>query len=197
MIVSAECAPSVQAVASPWRATVDASGASALAGWAPTSRSVCRRGCSADTNTHKSGHSQTGVSRGSFGARSAPLAAVPPEARGASSTRSVRLARRLRAAGIGLRIRPTPWGLARRCAAPRLDLEILGHQPRLADRLQPGRAIPFRAESGCVLPVRYNPDYYFNPPGLSYLLHLVFAVWFGGEAACSTRGRAARAMSIS
>ena len=28
----------------------------------------------------------------------------------------------------------------------------------------------------------YNPDYYFNPPGLSYLLHLVFAVWFGGES---------------
>ena len=27
----------------------------------------------------------------------------------------------------------------------------------------------------------YDPQQYFNPPGLSYLLHVIFAAWFGGE----------------
>ena len=27
----------------------------------------------------------------------------------------------------------------------------------------------------------YNPDYFVNPPALTYLLHVVFAVWFGGR----------------
>src|SRR3954447_26005067 len=26
----------------------------------------------------------------------------------------------------------------------------------------------------------WNPDYFVNPPGYTYLLHLVFAVWYGG-----------------
>src|SRR4051812_31249637 len=26
----------------------------------------------------------------------------------------------------------------------------------------------------------WNPDYFVNPPGYTYLLHLVFGVWFGG-----------------
>src|SRR5437868_12971970 len=29
----------------------------------------------------------------------------------------------------------------------------------------------------------WNPHYFANPPGLTYLLHLVFAVWFGGGQA--------------
>src|SRR3954468_14275079 len=27
----------------------------------------------------------------------------------------------------------------------------------------------------------WNPDYFVNPPGYTYLLHLVFGVWFGGR----------------
>ncbi len=27
----------------------------------------------------------------------------------------------------------------------------------------------------------YNPHYFVNPPGYTYLLHIVFAVWFGGQ----------------
>src|SRR4051794_2464323 len=27
-----------------------------------------------------------------------------------------------------------------------------------------------------------NPDYFVNPPAYTYLLHLVFAVWYGGGA---------------
>src|SRR4051812_2688522 len=26
----------------------------------------------------------------------------------------------------------------------------------------------------------WNPGYFVNPPGYTYLLHLVFAVWYGG-----------------
>jgi len=29
----------------------------------------------------------------------------------------------------------------------------------------------------------WNPHYFANPPALTYLLHLVFAGWFGGGAA--------------
>src|SRR2546430_14247667 len=29
----------------------------------------------------------------------------------------------------------------------------------------------------------WNPHYFANPPALTYLLHLVFAVWFGGGQA--------------
>src|SRR4051812_18013432 len=28
----------------------------------------------------------------------------------------------------------------------------------------------------------WNPDYFVNPPGYTYVLHLVFAVWYGGRA---------------
>jgi hypothetical protein len=31
----------------------------------------------------------------------------------------------------------------------------------------------------------YNPHYFANPPAFTYLLHLVFAVWFGGRAGVS------------
>jgi Dolichyl-phosphate-mannose-protein mannosyltransferase len=31
----------------------------------------------------------------------------------------------------------------------------------------------------------YNPHYFANPPAYTYLLHLVFAVWFGGRAGVS------------
>jgi hypothetical protein len=31
----------------------------------------------------------------------------------------------------------------------------------------------------------YNPRYFANPPAFTYLLHLVFAVWFGGRAGVS------------
>src|SRR3712207_7364600 len=27
----------------------------------------------------------------------------------------------------------------------------------------------------------WNPDYFVNPPGYTYLLHIVFAVWYGGR----------------
>src|SRR3954469_10632408 len=31
----------------------------------------------------------------------------------------------------------------------------------------------------------YNPHYFVNPPAYTYLLHVVFAVWFGGRAGVS------------
>jgi len=31
----------------------------------------------------------------------------------------------------------------------------------------------------------WNPDYFVNPPAFTYLLHLVFAVWYGGRAGVS------------
>ena len=31
----------------------------------------------------------------------------------------------------------------------------------------------------------WNPDYFVNPPAYTYVLHLVFAVWFGGRAGVS------------
>ena len=36
----------------------------------------------------------------------------------------------------------------------------------------------------------YNPHYFINPPAFSYLLHAVFAVWFGRRLAVRTRGAA-------
>src|SRR5881275_1549896 len=30
-----------------------------------------------------------------------------------------------------------------------------------------------------------NPDYFVNPPAYTYLLHLVFAVWYGGGGGVS------------
>src|SRR5215208_4350292 len=30
-----------------------------------------------------------------------------------------------------------------------------------------------------------NPHYFINPPGYTYLLHIVFAVWFGGREGVS------------
>ena len=32
-----------------------------------------------------------------------------------------------------------------------------------------------------------NPHYFANPPAFTYVLHLVFAVWFGGGAGHDTR----------
>ena len=31
----------------------------------------------------------------------------------------------------------------------------------------------------------WNPDYFVNPPAFTYLLHLVFAVWYGGRSGVS------------
>src|SRR5437879_6016887 len=31
----------------------------------------------------------------------------------------------------------------------------------------------------------WNPDYFVNPPAFTYLLHLVFAVWYGGRPGVS------------
>lgn len=31
----------------------------------------------------------------------------------------------------------------------------------------------------------YNPEYFINPPGFTYLLHVLFAVWFGGRTGVS------------
>src|SRR3954465_12371384 len=32
----------------------------------------------------------------------------------------------------------------------------------------------------------WNPGYFVNPPGYTYLLHLVFAVWYGGRGGVSS-----------
>ena len=57
----------------------------------------------------------------------------------------------------------------------------LGRQARAAVRLQRGRGLELRADGGrLLLPGDYNPHYFINPPAFSYLLHAVFAVWFGG-----------------
>ena len=42
----------------------------------------------------------------------------------------------------------------------------------------------------------YNPHYFVNPPAFSYLLHAVFAVWFGGGWPFGTRGEVSRAYAI-
>src|SRR3954469_9432010 len=31
----------------------------------------------------------------------------------------------------------------------------------------------------------WNPDYFVNPPAFTYLLHIVFAVWYGGRTGVS------------
>ena len=39
----------------------------------------------------------------------------------------------------------------------------------------------------------YNPHYFINPPAFSYLLHVVFALWFGGgDDGRHTRSRPTR-----
>jgi hypothetical protein len=42
----------------------------------------------------------------------------------------------------------------------------------------------------------YNPHYFVNPPAFSYLLHAVFAIWYGGGWPFGTRGEVSEAYAI-
>ncbi len=84
---------------------------------------------------------------------------------------------------MGLRIRPTPWGLALGgVLLLALILRLWGISHGLPIVYNPDEQSHFVPKAVAFFQSGYNPDYYFNPPGLSYLLHLVFAVWFGGES---------------
>ncbi len=68
------------------------------------------------------------------------------------------------AGALGLRL----WGV--RTGLPYVyNIDEAGHfVPKAVQMFAPGHSL--------------NPEYFVNPPALTYVLHLVFAVWFGGGA---------------
>jgi hypothetical protein len=81
------------------------------------------------------------------------------------------------------RIRPTLWSLALVAVLLlALSLRFWGIRHGLPIVYNPDEQSHFVPKAVAFFQSGYNPDYYSNPPGLSYLLHLVFAVWFGGES---------------
>ena len=86
--------------------------------------------------------------------------------------------RRTRArAGRSGRARGGPRGRAR--PAP------VGRRAGPAVRLQRRRERALRPEGDRAVRPRLEPDYFVNPPAFTYLLHAVFAVWFGGREGVS------------
>ena len=73
-------------------------------------------------------------------------------------------------AGLGLRL----WGIAQ--GLP------YAYNADEADHFVPRAVAMFEHHS-------LNPHYFANPPALTYLLHYLFAVWYGGASGVGARVR--------
>lgn len=78
-------------------------------------------------------------------------------------------------------IRLTPWSFALGCVVlAAFALRVWGIRHGLPLIYNPDEQLHFVPKAVNFFQFGYNPHYYFNPPGFTYLLHVVFAAWFGG-----------------
>jgi hypothetical protein len=79
-------------------------------------------------------------------------------------------------------IRPTRWSFALGgVLLVSFTLRVWGIRHGLPLIYNPDEQLHFVPKAVEFFQSGYNPNYYFNPPGFTYLLHLVFASWFGGR----------------
>jgi hypothetical protein len=84
--------------------------------------------------------------------------------------------------GARLHVRPTRWGIGLAgVLLVAFGLRVWGISHGLPLIYNTDEQVHFVPKAIEFFESGYNPHYYFNPPGLTYLLHLVFAVRFGGE----------------
>ena len=87
---------------------------------------------------------------------------------------------------LAQKLRPTPWslGVAAVVAAAFL-LRIWGVKQGLPYAFNADENAHFVPKAIGLFGHGYNPHYFVNPPAYTYVLHLVFAVWFGGREGVS------------
>jgi hypothetical protein len=94
----------------------------------------------------------------------------------------IKITRLPRFGGAGSPIRPTRWSLALGgVLLVSFTLRVWGIRHGLPLIYNPDEQLHFVPKAVEFFQSGYNPHYYVNPPGFSYLLHLVFFSWFGGR----------------
>jgi hypothetical protein len=84
------------------------------------------------------------------------------------------------------RHRPSGWGLALAAIlAAGLALRVWGLHHGLPYAFNADENAHFVPKAIGLFGHGWNPDYFVNPPAYTYLLHVVFAVWFGGREGVS------------
>ncbi len=92
----------------------------------------------------------------------------------------------VRARALLRRVRPTGWGWA--IAAVLLGsflLRVWGAKHGLPYAFNADENAHFVPKAIGLFGHGWNPHYFVNPPAYTYMLHLVFAVWFGGREGVS------------
>ncbi len=107
------------------------------------------------------------------------------DARGARDRRSPAGASRRLAGARRLR-RPAPWSLAvAAVVVGAFLLRVWGVGHGLPYAFNADENAHFVPHAIGLFGHGWNPHYFVNPPGYTYVLHLVFAVWFGGRGGVS------------
>jgi 4-amino-4-deoxy-L-arabinose transferase-like glycosyltransferase len=79
----------------------------------------------------------------------------------------------------------TPWPALSAILAVALGLRLWGIQQGLPYAYNSDEDAHFVPRAIGIFAAGWNPHYFANPPAFTYLLHLLFAVWYGGGAAVS------------
>ena len=164
------------------RSDDDAGARASDAAWRST-RSTARRCCARRSSTrrrrHRSTRSRWPASRGwrsrALLRRLCPLLSSRPRAAGARRATAAPGGRAARAAGRG-----GPG--SRVVLAVALGLRVWGVKHGLPYAYNADENAHFVPKAIGLFGHGWNPHYFVNPPAYTYLLHVVFAVWFGGRA---------------
>jgi Dolichyl-phosphate-mannose-protein mannosyltransferase len=84
--------------------------------------------------------------------------------------------------GEALRARRLAWAALGGVLASALGLRLWGIRQGLPYAYNSDEDAHFVPRAIGIFQLGWNPHYFENPPAYTYLLHLVFAAWFGGEA---------------
>jgi hypothetical protein len=82
----------------------------------------------------------------------------------------------------GARGRWAAWGGLAVVLAAALGLRLWGIRQGLPYSYNSDEDAHFVPRAIGIFQLGWNPHYFANPPAFAYLLHFVFAIWFGGEA---------------
>jgi hypothetical protein len=101
------------------------------------------------------------------------------------------------AAGSSRRRLPSGWTLALiALLATALGLRLWGVEQGLPYVYNVDENANFVPSAIAFFSGDYNPHYFINPPAFSYLLHAVFAIWYGGGWPFGTRAEVSEAYAI-